>query len=136
MAEKPVARFHEITGISNYPGVLKAIGITYMFTILVFSLFFFRAGNLSNSLLLLSDAFDFSNTAESVKAMLRNLEFVFGILMVTLLLIAEHVHAKYNLIKVIAARPLIVRWPVYIGFIFFVLLFGVLHQQKFIYFQF
>jgi len=136
LAEKPVGRFHELTGINHHPGILKALGIAYMFIMVVFSLFFFRANSLENSLILLKDAFDFSNTAESLKAMLRNLEFVFGFLMVILLLVAEHFHAKYNLVKVIAARPVFVRWPAYIGFIFFVLLFGVLHQQKFIYFQF
>jgi alginate O-acetyltransferase complex protein AlgI len=136
LAEKPVGRLHELTGINHHPGIIKALGIAYMFIMVVFSLFFFRANSLENSLILLKEAFDFSNTADSLKAMLRNLEFVFGILMVILLLVAEHFHAKHNLVKAIAARPVFIRWPVYIGFIFFVLLFGVLHQQKFIYFQF
>jgi hypothetical protein len=85
---------------------------------------------------LLSSAFDFSNSAEAVKAILKNLEVVFGIMMIVVLLWAEHLHAKHNLVSVIASKPMIIRWPAYIGFIFFVLLFGVLHQQKFIYFQF
>jgi hypothetical protein len=102
----------------------------------VFSLFFFRANNLSDSMLLLSNAFDFSNTAEAMKAILKNLEVVFGLMMIVILLWAEHFHAKHNLAKVIASKPMIIRWTAYIGFIFFVLLFGVLHQEKFIYFQF
>jgi alginate O-acetyltransferase complex protein AlgI len=136
IAEKPIARFHESTGINRYKSIKTTLGIAYTFGILVFSLFFFRANSLSDSMLLLSNSFDFSNTAESLKALLRNLEVVFGILMIIALLVTEHLHAKYNLVKTISARPVFIRWSAYIGFIFFVLLFGVLHQQKFIYFQF
>jgi len=136
IAEKPVARFHELTGISNHPAIIKTLGIGYMFGIVVVSLFFFRAGSLNNSLLMLSNAVDFSNTAESANAILKNLEVVFGMLMVIALLVAEQIHAKNNLVRTIASRPVFVRWTAYIGFIFFVLLFGVLHQEKFIYFQF
>jgi D-alanyl-lipoteichoic acid acyltransferase DltB (MBOAT superfamily) len=136
ITEKPVAGFYERTGINKFPVLKKTIGIIYMISLVMFSLFFFRANNLSDSLLLLSNAFDFSNTAEAMKAILKNLEVVFGIMMIVILLWAEHFHAKHNLVKVIASKPMIIRWTAYIGFIFFVLLFGVLHQEKFIYFQF
>lgn len=136
ITEKPVAAFYQRTGINKYPVLKKALGIIYMLSLVVFSLFFFRANSLSDSLLLLSNAFDFSNTAEALKAILKNLEVVFGIMMIIVLLWAEHFHAKHNLVKVIASKPIIIRWTAYIGFIFFVLLFGVLHQEKFIYFQF
>jgi D-alanyl-lipoteichoic acid acyltransferase DltB (MBOAT superfamily) len=136
ITEKPVAGFYERTGINKFPVLKKTIGIIYMISLVVFSLFFFRANNLSDSMLLLSNAFDFSNTAEAMKAILKNLEVVFGLMMIVILLWAEHFHAKHNLAKVIASKPMIIRWTAYIGFIFFVLLFGVLHQEKFIYFQF
>jgi D-alanyl-lipoteichoic acid acyltransferase DltB (MBOAT superfamily) len=136
IAEKPIARLHELTGIHRCKGIKTTLGIAYTFGILVFSLFFFRANSLSDSMLLLSSAFDFSNSAEAVKAILKNLEVVFGIMMIVVLLWTEHLHAKHNLVSAIASKPMIIRWPAYIGFIFFVLLFGVLHQQKFIYFQF
>jgi D-alanyl-lipoteichoic acid acyltransferase DltB (MBOAT superfamily) len=136
ITEKPVAGFYERTGINKFPVLKKTIGIIYMISLVVFSLFFFRANNLSDSMLLLSNAFDFSNTAEAMKAILKNLEVVFGIMMIVILLWAEYFHAKYNLVRTIASKPMIIRWTAYIGFIFFVLLFGVLHQEKFIYFQF
>ena len=136
ITEKPVAGFYERTGINKFPVLKKTIGIIYMISLVVFSLFFFRANNLSDSMLLLSNAFDFSNTAEAMKAILKNLEVVFGIMMIVILLWAEHFHAKHNLVRTIASKPMIIRWTAYIGFIFFVLLFGVLHQEKFIYFQF
>ena len=136
ITEKPVAGFYERTGINRFPVLKKTIGIIYMFSLVVFSLFFFRANNLSDSMLLLSNAFDFSNTAVSMKAIFKNLEVVFGLMMIVILLLAEHFHAKHNLVRTIASKPMIIRWTAYIGVVFFVLLFGVLHQEKFIYFQF
>jgi D-alanyl-lipoteichoic acid acyltransferase DltB (MBOAT superfamily) len=136
ITEKPVAGFYQRMGINKFPVLKKTIGIIYMISLVVFSLFLFRANNLSDSMLLLSNAFDFSNTAEAMKAILKNLEVVFGIMMIVILLWAEHFHAKHNLVRTIASKPMIIRWTAYIGFIFFVLLFGVLHQEKFIYFQF
>jgi D-alanyl-lipoteichoic acid acyltransferase DltB (MBOAT superfamily) len=134
--EKPITTFNEKTGLNRYPGLIRTIGILYMFSLVTFSLFFFRANSLNDSLTMLSNAADYSNMGETVKALFKNLEVVFGMLMVVFLLIAENLHAKHNLVKVFAARPIVIRWTAYIGFVFFVLLFGVLHQEKFIYFQF
>jgi hypothetical protein len=55
---------------------------------------------------------------------------------VIVLLLAEYLHERYNLVRIIAARPLLVRWSIYTGFVMFILFFGLLYKQKFIYFQF
>lgn len=68
--------------------------------------------------------------------MMKDNELMFGILMVIGLLVAEHLHAKYNLVLKLSAKPTVFKWTVYLGFSFFVILFGVLNAQKFIYFQF
>jgi len=136
ITEKPLNRFYAFSGINHFPGFKSTLGVIYTFTFLIFSLFFFRANSLSDSLLLLSNAFDFSNFRESIGYLLKDNELSFGILMVIGLLVVEQLHAKYDLVKVMAAKPIVIRWTVYAGFVFFVLLFGVLHQQKFIYFQF
>lgn len=136
VAERPVALMYERTRFSRFPKIKNALGIFYTFFMLCFSLFLFRAGNLSDSAVLMSKAINLSNTAASLRLMLRNNELIFGILMIAVLLLTEQYHARHNLIEKIASRPLPIRWTVYIGFIFFILLFGVLHQQKFIYFQF
>jgi len=136
VTEKPLAPVYDRLGINRFPKVKAGIGIFYTFSLLTLSLFFFRANTLSDACLLLSSAFDFSNTGESLRFMLKNNELTFGILMIIALLVTEQYHAKHNLILKIASKPIFIRWSVYAGFIFFILLFGVLHQQKFIYFQF
>ena len=136
MAEKPLRRAGISGFLSGRPGFAATLGNLYMFTMLFFSLFLFRANSLNDSVLLLSNAFNFKNSAAYAGEILKNLEVMFGLLMIVVLLVAEHIHAKHNLIELISKRPLPVRWSLYIGFVFFVVLFGVLHQEKFIYFQF
>ena len=126
----------EKTGLERVPALKMTLSILVTFSILAFSLFFFRANSLHDSLTLISNAFEFGNSAASIFELLKDNELIFGILMVIFLLIAEYLHEKYNLVRVLSTRPIVLRWPVYIGFIFFILLFGVLHKQVFLYFQF
>ena len=136
ITEKYRDRFFEVTGINNLVPLKNALAMITTFSLLTFSLTFFRAKNLNDSLMLISNAFDFSNFKISLLYLLKNNELTFGILMIIMLMLAEYLHAKYDLVRVVASKPLIFRWSVYAGFLFFVLLFGVLYKQKFIYFQF
>jgi alginate O-acetyltransferase complex protein AlgI len=136
ITEKYRYRLFEKTRIDVIPWLRTTLGMTATFSILAFSLFFFRAQNLSESMLLISNAFDFSNFSGSLRLILKDNEVLFGMLMVISLMIAEYLHEKYNLVRWIGAKPILIRWTAYIGFVFFVLLFGVLHKQVFIYFQF
>jgi D-alanyl-lipoteichoic acid acyltransferase DltB (MBOAT superfamily) len=136
ITENQRQKFYELTRINEHPVLKNALGMLTTFSILVFSLTFFRAKNLGDSMKLLSNAFDFRNFRESLGFILKDYEVLFGMLMVIILMIAEYLHDKYNLVRFISSKPILIRWTVYIGFIFFILLFGVLQKQKFIYFQF
>jgi len=125
-----MVRLNEVTALKN------ALGWVITISLLSFSLLFFRANSLGDSVLLIKNSLDFSGTKEAVRFMLKNGELLFGLVMIIVLMTAEFLHAKYDLLRVISGKPLIVRWGIYIGFIFFILVFGVLQKQKFIYFQF
>ena len=84
----------------------------------------------------MSNAFDFSHFKESISYILKDYEVLFGMLMVILLMSAEYLHHKYDLVRYLSSKHIVIRWTAYAGFVFFVLLFGVLHKEKFIYFQF
>jgi D-alanyl-lipoteichoic acid acyltransferase DltB (MBOAT superfamily) len=136
VTEKQRNWLFEKTNINKHVFLKNGIGLIATFSVVVFSLFFFRANNLNDSLMLISNSLDFSNFEASVKDIIKNYEVMFGILMVIVLLIAEYLHEKKDLVRIIAARPLIIRWSLYTGFLFFILLFGILQKQKFLYFQF
>jgi alginate O-acetyltransferase complex protein AlgI len=126
----------EKTRLNDFPFLKTSLSIIVTFLILSFSLLFFRAGSLKDSLLLISNSVDFSSFSSSLRMMAKDYELLFGMLMVVFLLITEYLHEKHDLVRVLSSKHIALRWPVYIGFIFFVLLFGVLHEQMFIYFQF
>jgi alginate O-acetyltransferase complex protein AlgI len=136
ITEKQRAWIFETSGLNKVERVKNLLTSLLTFSIVSFSLFFFRSNNIHDCFSLISSTFDFSNTRASLIDISKDYEVMFGMLMIIVLMAAEHYHEKYDLVKVIASRPKLVRWTVYIGFIFFVLLFGVMQKEKFIYFQF
>jgi D-alanyl-lipoteichoic acid acyltransferase DltB (MBOAT superfamily) len=136
ITEKYRNRLFDLVRLNEVAALKNALGWVVTISLLSFSLLFFRANSLGDSVLLIKNSLDFSGTKEAVRFMLRNGELLFGLVMIIVLMAAEFLHAKYDLTRIISGRPLIVRWGIYIGFIFFILVFGVLQKQKFIYFQF
>jgi len=136
ITEKQRNWFFEISRINRFPVLKIALSILVTFSILSFSLMLFRANSLGDSMLIMSNSLDFSGFVTSLMFILKDYEVLFGILMIIFLMMAEYVNEKYNLVGYLSSRNAVFRWSVYIGFIFFVLLFGVLHKQQFIYFQF
>jgi alginate O-acetyltransferase complex protein AlgI len=136
LTENQRQRFFEFTGISKVPVIQTALGMVTTFSILVFSLFFFRADSLSSSITLISNAFDFSTFGKSARFIIKNNEVMFGILMVIMLMLIEYLHEKHNLVNMLRSKPVILRWAVYAGFVFFIIFFGMLRKQEFLYFQF
>ena len=136
ITEKQRNWFFTVSRLNSVPVLKTAIGIAITFSILTFSLFLFRAASLKDSMLLISNSVDFSHFSLSLSYILKDYEVLFGILMVVFLMLAEYLHEKYNLVRFLSSRHVIIRWSAYIAFVFFVLLFGVLHKQQFIYFQF
>lgn len=129
--------FFKTIGLTRVPYLLNSLSILVTFTILVFSIYFFRAASIQESLFMIKNSFIFDNFRQSLLDILKDNEIMFAILQIGLLFWAEWYHAKKNLVKTIAAKPIWLRWSIYIGFIFYVLIFGIINrQQEFIYFQF
>ncbi|MDD5506797.1 MAG: MBOAT family protein [Bacteroidales bacterium] len=136
ITEKKRNWFLDRTGISRHSILNNLLGNVVTLILIIFTLIFFKADNLEESLLIISNSFDFSNLYASLWKILHDNELLFGIVMLATMLVAEHIHEKHDLVRLIASRHIIIRWLVYIGFIFFVIIFWVQQKQEFIYFQF
>lgn len=136
ISEKPRRRFLDVTGISPSRFLKNLTGNIITLSLIIFTLIFFRADNLKESRLIISNSFNFSNLHLSVFQILRDNELLFGILALVVMLVAEHLHEKHDLVRIIASRHIIIRWSIYAGFIFFILIFWAQQKQEFIYFQF
>jgi len=137
LTKEPRKAFFRRMGLTKAPFILNSLSILITFSILVFSAYFFRASSLQESFIMIKNSFIFDNFRQSLVDILKDNEIMFAILQIILLLWAEWYHSRNNLVKVIAAKPVWLRWSIYIGFIFYVLIFGIINQQQqFIYFQF
>ena len=136
VTERQRNRLFEVTRLDKVPVIKGFITNIITFLILISTMVFFRARNLTDCGMIFLNSFDFSNTGLALKAILKDNEVLFGILMVIFLMTAEYLHEKYDLVRFVSKRHIVIRWAGYIGFVFFVLLMGVLHKQAFLYFQF
>jgi hypothetical protein len=59
-----------------------------------------------------------------------------AVLSIVFLELVQWQNGRFSVTRVLARRPLVLRWSVYAGFVLAVVLFGVYRQSQFIYFQF
>ncbi len=111
-----------------------AIHVLLLQFFLGLTMVFFGARELSDSMILLRNMF----SSWSLRQMNNpySLELIMGIAMLGVMMGVEWLHYKHSLLKRIAAMPVLLKWLLYAGGLFFVLLFGVFEEAEFIYFQF
>jgi D-alanyl-lipoteichoic acid acyltransferase DltB (MBOAT superfamily) len=136
VTERQRSWLYEKSGLNTIPIIKGLITNIITFLILISTMGFFRAKSLADCGMIFANSIDLSNTGLAMKAILKDYEVLFGIFMVIFLMTAEQLHEKYDLVRFVSKRHIVIRWTGYIGFVFFVLLMGVLHKQAFLYFQF
>jgi D-alanyl-lipoteichoic acid acyltransferase DltB (MBOAT superfamily) len=129
-------RFSRFLKFDKIPRLVHLGSILLTFSLLCFSIVFFRADSLAAGFALIGNAFHLSGMTIALKDILANNEVTFALSQIVLLLVVEQIHAKHNLTTWLAQRPAFIRWPVYISFVFYVLIFGILTTKEFLYFQF
>jgi D-alanyl-lipoteichoic acid acyltransferase DltB (MBOAT superfamily) len=121
----------------------KLIFIPLIFVIVCFAWIFFRANNLSDSILLIRNI-GFSNIENLSNGEIYTLgliepEFILSIIVIILLVLFEWFHKKSNAQILLSKQVLPVRWAFYLVVVFTILIFGVYGEDQvseFIYFQF
>jgi D-alanyl-lipoteichoic acid acyltransferase DltB (MBOAT superfamily) len=136
VTQKHRDKLHELLKLGNIPRLENAGNILITFALLCFSILFFRANSLADSFLLIGKSFHLTNAAGSLADILTNKEVAFAIVQIIFLLVIEQIHAKNNLIRWLSRQSIYFRWSVYLAFIFYILIFGILSKKVFLYFQF
>ncbi len=129
-------RISRFLKLDRLPWLVHPGSILLTFFLICFSIVFFRAGSMADGFALLGNAVHLSGITIAIKDILANNEVTFAILQIVLLLVVEQIHDKRNLVEWLSRRPVFVRWPAYIGFICYVLVFGIMTTKEFLYFQF
>jgi alginate O-acetyltransferase complex protein AlgI len=127
----------QITGLDQRKQLLGFLGWLITFALLTVSGIFFRSANISDGFRMLAGIFNFEGSRLALATILSNKEIIFVLLQIILLFWAEWYHDKKNLVQVIGSKPIVIRWGIYAGFIFYIITFGIMNNpQNFIYFQF
>lgn len=128
--------FNRITGLNKAPGLLRGLNIAATFLLVTSTGLFFGQQSVGDSLLMIKNLTDFSNTGTSLIELLKNNDLVLGGLLVLFMLWFEYLLAKRSFAMKFLNKPVAVRFAAYLIMLFFILVFGVFSNQKFFYFQF
>lgn len=134
----------KVTRIDKVPFLHKMIKIFITFNLVVFAWIFFRANNMHDAIYIVNNLFvDITNwtNIQYVKSSILNLglnnfEFIIAILSLIVMELIHTIQRSGSVIKSLQKRNLVLRWAVYYGILFFIVVFGVFSNSEFIYFQF
>ena len=129
----------------NFLTLRKSFNVIFTFILVCFAWIFFRANNISDSLLIIhriisgfTAVFDMMLLKQSIETLgLEKYELTIGIFSIVLLELF-HILQKHGSIRhLLRSKPLLVRWALYFSLILLILLLGYSSEQaEFIYFQF
>lgn len=134
---KPVmSNLNHISGLDKAPGLLKKLNMAATFILVCSTGFFFGQHPLSDSFLMIGNLTDFSHTGTAILEMLKNNDFILGIVLVIFMLWFEYLVAAKSFASKFMGKSITIRYAAYLFMLFFILVFGVFSNQKFFYFQF
>ena len=128
--------FNRVSGLSKTPRLLLGLNITATFLLVCFSGFFFGQHSLHDSLIMIRNVADFSHPGKLILPLLKNNDFLLGILLVIFMLWFEYLIAKRSFVVKFMNKPMYLRYAAYLTMVFFLLVFGVFSSQNFFYLQF
>jgi D-alanyl-lipoteichoic acid acyltransferase DltB (MBOAT superfamily) len=128
--------FNNVTGLTRSPRLLRWLNISATFLLVSSTGFFFGQQPLPDTLLMIRNLFDFSDSGAAMGELLKNNDFILGVLLIGFMLWFEYLVAEKSLAAKFLAKPVAVRFSAYLAMVFFILVFGVFSNQKFFYFQF
>jgi D-alanyl-lipoteichoic acid acyltransferase DltB (MBOAT superfamily) len=118
-------------------GVIRAlVGVAVTFGLTCAGWVVFRANSLSDAWYILTHFWmnwDFG-AIKTPQFLLRQLPV--AVMSIVFLEVVQALHGRFSLSRLLAYRPLALRWSVYVSFVLAVVLFGVYRKSQFIYFQF
>jgi len=127
--------FYKIPLIARFPVLLLNLRRLAVFALFAFSMLFFRADSISDALILTANLFKISLSHASV-GFGGKLTLLINFTLIALLLYADSINEKGNLINRISEKPVLVRWGIYYIMALIVLVYGNFGLKEFIYFQF
>lgn len=105
----------------------KIINIVITFLLVTFAWIFFRSDTINDSLYIISNMFNInlSNIKEQILSIgIDKYDIVISFISIIFIFMIEIINTKTNIIDKITKLPLVVRWSIYLIFIFSIIIFG------------
>jgi D-alanyl-lipoteichoic acid acyltransferase DltB (MBOAT superfamily) len=131
-----MSKFNRLSGLTKTPQLLQGLNITATFLLVCFSGFFFGPHPLHDSFMMIGNLTDFSYPGKVIIPLLKNNDFLLGILLIFFMLWFEYLIAKKSFALKFLSKPIFFRYTAYLTMVFFLLAFGVFSRQNFFYLQF
>ena len=130
--------------LSHYPRLHRAFQMLITFSLVTFAWIFFRANSTSDAFYIIQNLFtgwdvllDLPRLSESVLSLgLPRDEFLLALAMIAILQCGDLLQSRGDVRRMLAQRPLLLRWTAYSGLLWIIFLFGVFRHREFIYFTF
>lgn len=124
------------SGLTRSPRLLQGLNITATFLLVCFSGFFFGPHRLADSFRMIGNLADFSHPGKVIIPLMKNNDFILGILLIIFMLWFEYLLAVKSFATRFLGKPIYIRYTAYLTMLFFLLVFGVFSNQNFFYLQF
>jgi alginate O-acetyltransferase complex protein AlgI len=128
-------KFESVSGLTKMPSLHRAFDIMVIFVFISASPLLFRADSLNDFVSLVSNAFNFTNIHRSMIQVFKENNLL-NFMLIIFLICTENFHAKRNIPSILGKMHVVLRWSVYLVFIFAILILGIFNEDQFIYFQF
>jgi alginate O-acetyltransferase complex protein AlgI len=128
--------FNRISRLNRAPRLLTGLNITATFLLVCATGFFFGQHPPADSFLMIRNLANFSHSGTAMLELLKNNDFILGILLIIFMLWFEYQVAARSFAERFMKKPVAVRLAAYLFMVMFLLAFGVFSSQKFLYFQF
>jgi alginate O-acetyltransferase complex protein AlgI len=122
----------------------RLLSAIMIFSIVCLAWIFFRANSMGDAILILKGVFTTFNwdqitLLETYKIGFTGIEIWVLLGFIALLCVAEIMHKRFNLFRLMQKQPIVIRWSSYLVIVFTIIVFGVYGTgipKEFIYFQF
>ncbi len=131
-----LTKFNQISGLARFPKLLSAVNITATFFLICTSGFFFGQHPFSDSLTLIRNITEWSNTSAALLTIVKNNDFLLGTALIVFMLWFEYITMEKSFKPRFQSLPVSLRYAAYMAMFFFMLIFGIFTRQEFFYFQF
>jgi alginate O-acetyltransferase complex protein AlgI len=128
-------RLASSTGMSAHPTLYKILQVTITFALVCFAWIFFRANNFTDALYVIKHIVTDVPSRGFLVGMGRR-EFAMLVLSIAAMEIVQVTQRRKDFLALLASQPTWIRWTIYYGLVFAILLFGQFGKKQFIYFQF